>query len=380
MTIQHKPNTGRGGASGDERFEETSSNRVLELTTDALGWIDRELRLQPLNTAARQLLSHVEQAIGRPPVMFEDLPLAADDREALRSFFESGEAALDAILTLECGTTVRYLSARFVSDELRPGWHFCFHDETAVRVAEARVMRQERSRVLSRLASGIVHDINNIMGALLGFADHLAATTRDADEKQFLTRLLRGTRESANMLQRLNQLLRKEPVRREAVSLQQLVANSLQLFHKTAAIRGIEVTAEFAKSLPTVRVVPEDATLAILHLLLYSAASASAPAPITVQVAAETRAALHRGLPTRPYGVIRLLDLGDMQEAQALVTLLQRAEQGLQQHIEQLSGDRSGLLLTILALAFHGAFFEIEPARQGRRCMALWFPAVRREG
>ena len=349
---------------------------LLDLAGDALCWIDPDGTLHAANATMRGLLSAFERDLGRRMVQLADLPLDGEDREALLLLLESQEPCHECVLRLALPGPPRLLRARLQRNELHGGYLMAISDETTRRMMEVRVLRLERLRLLGALTSGLVHDVNNLLSSILGYAAHLASLARDPDEKAFLDGIRRGAREGATMVHKVEQLVRAPALQRRKVRFQQLVEESLQMFARTATLCGIELSTKIDADLPSVRVVPEDAMQAMLHLLLYVRASVRAGTAVQVHATQERRPASRPDLPPRHEAVLRLVDLGDFGEMEALRALLEHPERGLVEQMGKLSGDSTGLLLALLSLATAGGRIECRGPEQGRRVIELKLPAV----
>lgn len=122
------------------------------------------------------------------------------------------------------------------------------------------------------------------------------------------------------------------------------------------------------------RVVAADAIAGILHLCLIAFESGK---PIQISAESEVLDAPRAGLPTRRYGVVRVLDHGDPRIHQQLAAACTGAEHGVAGHLEGLTEDRVAQVLALLSVQAHGGLFRPEPRTDGLRCAGLWFPAAR---
>jgi len=82
-----------------------------------------------------------------------------------------------------------------------------------LKQAQAKVLEQERLRIVGQMASGIAHDFNNALAPILGFCELLCenANLRKNDEKlrEFLDLMRAAAKDAAEVVRRLRELYRK---------------------------------------------------------------------------------------------------------------------------------------------------------------------------
>jgi signal transduction histidine kinase/CheY-like chemotaxis protein len=114
-----------------------------------------------------------------------------------------------------------------------------------LREAQQAMMRQERLRALGQMASGIVHDINNLLAPVVGFADLLlsAEPHLNARTKNYIQIIKTAGEDIAKIVARMGGFYRK---RSEQEVLRPISLN--QLIHQV-----VELTRPFWRDLPQKR-------------------------------------------------------------------------------------------------------------------------------
>jgi PAS domain S-box-containing protein len=84
-------------------------------------------------------------------------------------------------------------------------------DITEKRRMEEQLLQSEKLRALGEMASGLAHDFNNALTAILGNAQLLIYTTKDEDSKEMLQTIEKLAKDSAQTVQRLQDFTRKSP-------------------------------------------------------------------------------------------------------------------------------------------------------------------------
>ena len=135
--------------------------------------------------------------------------------------------------------------------------------ETNEELRQAReiILREERLRALGTMASGIAHDINNVLTPVLAYSDVLLADDQwTPDAKRKLRVLWTCARDIAGMVTRLREFYRKrereEPLRPVTVArlLEQTLALTRPHWHDAPQRRGavISVEQDVAPDVPAV--------------------------------------------------------------------------------------------------------------------------------
>lgn len=353
----------------------TPSGRVdpafLDLLGDGLARLSQDGAIEPLNRVMEELLG----ALGgrRRIARLADMVMEEEDREALAGFLASGEKEHRCVVRVHTGAGDRVLGmvlSRRAEGDILLGCR----DETLARSCEARVRRLERMRLLSGMAEGLVHDLNNVLGGVVGFTEHMTGLSRNPDEIAFLDSIRQTTRDSAGFLQLLVRVLRRESAVPSAIPLRGPVDDVVRLFGKTAGLSSRPLQVSLADELPRVRVVHDDAVQILLHLLLALRQTTARGAEIGMSAAGERRPPASHGLPERSYGVVRLRDGGKPALAGDLQELLENPQRGLREHLDRIRGDSVGLFMSLLSLRASGGDLCFEG--DDRRTVAVLFPAA----
>lgn len=166
------------------------------------------------------------------------LPAAARDQldAALREV-KAGHK-FDLELDLDVATGPRVL--RLVGEPRREngevvgvtGW---LQDVSQRRALEAQLRQSSKLDAVGRLAGGVAHDFNNMMGAVLAATSVLELELAGASPrvKEALDTITRAGQQAASLTRQLLAFSRQQPTRREPVVLDELVRDALQLLGRT---------------------------------------------------------------------------------------------------------------------------------------------------
>jgi len=210
-------------------------------------------RVAPLKTFVGVSLRKEEQVLGVLGVIGSmTRPFAEADHDLLDSFASQAGIALE--------NARLYDRARQAVDTLK--------------ASQEKIVQLERLRALGEMASGVAHDFNNVLAAILGRAQLLRAELDDPRLKQWAEIIERMARDGARTVRRIQEFAR---IRRGhalvTVSLNEVVHDVLEAtsprWKDQAEARGIryEVVRELGET-PAVAGDPSELREALMNLVL----------------------------------------------------------------------------------------------------------------
>ena len=176
------------------RFEQ-----AINHAPDGLIVTDGEGNINLINTAAREILSPDAPVHGK----FCDL-LSPEAMHKLRSQMESANPAGRSTLLTELVYARRIPNQVEIAASRLPGNSIIFsiRDVTERKSLEEQLVSMQRLEVLGQLAGGIVHDLNNILNAVMGTASLMELNAAEADQR-YLKTIMTSSRRGAEMLRQL---------------------------------------------------------------------------------------------------------------------------------------------------------------------------------
>ena len=131
---------------------------------------------------------------------------------------------------------------------------------------QEQLFHSQKMESLGRLAGGIARDMNNVLGAILGFAALLRQDSEDdSPEVQDLDDILTAARRGRDLTGKLLGFARKGVFRKEALDVQQLLREEAD-FLRRGFEKNIEINLHFSESLPPCLGDPEQLALAFVNL------------------------------------------------------------------------------------------------------------------
>jgi signal transduction histidine kinase len=130
---------------------------------------------------------------------------------------------------------------------------------------EARLERSTRLESIGRLAGGVAHDFNNLLTAITGYADLLAATLPEGDQRHDAEQILRAGQRAADLTGQLLAFSRRQVLKPELVQTNDVIA---EMRHMLTRLIGEDVIleVELDPDLPLVMADPGQLEQVIVNL------------------------------------------------------------------------------------------------------------------
>jgi PAS domain S-box-containing protein len=123
-------------------------------------------------------------------------------------------------------------------------------DITDAALLQAKLAHSEKMATIGRLVSGVAHEVNNPLAAILGFTDLLLENPQIPDNaRDDLQIILRETQRTKDIVQDLLSFARQRPVQRELVRVNNVLRQTIKLRSYDFASHGVEVLEEFDEKL-----------------------------------------------------------------------------------------------------------------------------------
>ncbi len=123
-------------------------------------------------------------------------------------------------------------------------------DITDAALLQAKLAHSEKMATIGRLVSGVAHEVNNPLAAILGFTDLLLENPAvPASAREDLQIILQETQRTKDIVQDLLSFARQRPVRRELVQVNSVLRQTIKLRSYDFASHGVEVIEDFEEAL-----------------------------------------------------------------------------------------------------------------------------------
>jgi two-component system, cell cycle sensor histidine kinase and response regulator CckA len=249
--------SGRELAERELRLSEQSYRLLIEEAPYAICRATDSGQLLQVNRSMLEMLGYAPGA--EADLLFRDLPLifvATDGFEAFRRSLLQGDTVqgLDSAWLCRDGRQIQVrIGGRCVRGTSGETLYFDLLAEnvTARKELEARLAQAEKMQAIGQLAGGIAHDFNNLLTVINGYCDLLLAGDESGSRRKNLEIIRQAGERAAGLTQQLLAFSRKQLTRTEAVNLNSIVAEVVQLSRRLIG-ENIRVVEELCENAGTV--------------------------------------------------------------------------------------------------------------------------------
>jgi two-component system, NtrC family, sensor kinase len=141
-------------------------------------------------------------------------------------------------------------------------------DVTDAADLQAKLMHTEKMAALGQLVSGVAHEVNNPLAAIVGFTDLLLENPDVPDAaKEELRVILQEAQRTRVIVQNLLSFARQMPAQREPVQVNSVLRQTLKLRAYDFSNHGVELVEQYKEDLPVVIGDPHQIQQVFLNIL-----------------------------------------------------------------------------------------------------------------
>jgi two-component system NtrC family sensor kinase len=292
-----------------ERLEERSARlrevaasearlaQIVRSASEGIVLLDGDRRVAHLNPAALEILEcNAADATGQPFDRF----LRAPDRVTLwAGLVATRPAPASPVVSRLELTGLRSAGEAFPLEvSLAPlgegpaeGYVLILHDMTEgtrLRMEreqmETQLAQAARMETIGRMISGVAHELNNPLAAILAFSQDLSSQARSPEDREALTTIVQQAQRCRAIVQDLVTFARSKREEREPIAPAELIARVRPAFERQAAAQGARLVIELASKLPLLEVNPQALEQVLTNLLGNAFQALGGPGEVTLRV------------------------------------------------------------------------------------------------
>ncbi|MHB9097380.1 MAG: response regulator [Syntrophales bacterium] len=248
---------------------------------------------------------------------------------------------------------------------------------------EERLRRAEKMEALGQLAGGVAHDLNNVLGVLVGYSELLVEKIpKENPLRRYAFNIQKSSEKGAAIIQDLLTLARRGVAVSEIVNLNRVVADyletpefeNLKIYHPS-----VNFTTAFEKELLNIQGSPVHLSKTLMNLVANAAEAISGGGEVTVRT--ENR---YLDLPILGYDDMRegdyvILTVSDTGRGISSADLDKIFEPFYTKKVMGRSGTGLGLAVVWGTVKDHHGYIDVRSEEGKGSAFTLYFPVVRQE-
>jgi len=187
-------------------------------------------------------------------------------------------------------------------------------DITDIRHLEAQLRHSQKMEAIGRLAGGIAHDINNYIGAITGYCEHLKMTNPDNEHLvERMDSVIAISYKASSLIRQILAFSRKQPIRLGVTNLNEVVEGMARMMRR---LIGEDIALELSpgEGLWSVKADPVQMEQVLMNLLVNAKDAMLEKGTVSVRTSnveiGEEYAAVHPEARPGEYVMISMSDTG----------------------------------------------------------------------
>jgi len=257
----------------------------------------------------------------------------------------------------------------------------CIRNNTDRKNMEERLRRAEKMEALGVLAGGVAHDMNNVLGVLVGYSELLLREVQEGSRAgKYAKSILQGGERAAAIIQDLLTMARRGVSVSEAINMNQIVADSFKTPEfELVKSRHPEILfrSQVEKDLLNVKGSPVHISKTIMNLLSNAAESISGAGEVTITTENRYVDLSIPGYENTQEGEYVVLTVSDTGSGISPADLGRIFEPFYTKKAMGRSGTGLGLAVVWGTMKDHGGYIDVRSEESKGSIFTLYFPATR---
>ncbi len=257
------------------RRSEAQLRAIHDAAVDGIITIDESGVIRELNKAAAGVFGYtIQELIGQNVSILMPSPHAREHDRYIKNYLDTGDAKIIGIgrkvigLRKDGMTFPHYLAVSEIDCTDKSGQRLftgIVRDiserkriEEAAHVRLTEHAHASRLAALGEMASGIAHELNQPLTAIVSFADASKRLLKGGAERiglvdETLSQIAQQGERAGNIIRRLREFVRKGNVERQLISISNVIEDVLNMLDHDLRMQQVEVIRHFEKDAPNIR-------------------------------------------------------------------------------------------------------------------------------
>ncbi len=259
----------------------------------------------------------------------------------------------------------------------------CIHDITERKELAERLKRAEKMEALGALAGGVAHDLNNVLGVLVGYSELLAdQLPADTILRRYADNILKSSVRGAAIIQDLLTLARRGVTVAEVVNLNKLVDD----YFKTPEFEKLKddhpdviISTDLEDGLPNIKGSPVHLGKTIMNLVSNAVEAISGRGEVIVRTANRYLDHPVKGYDEMNEGDYAVLTVSDTGSGISPKDMGKIFEPFYTKKVMGRSGTGLGLAVVWGTVKDHNGYIDVQSEPDEETIFTLYFPVSRQE-
>lgn len=256
------------------REEQEFVRRLVACFPDVIAVLDTDGRYTFVSPRIQELLGYTPEEFVGGALTERPHP---DDREAVMKFFKDLVAGRTAVGAIEYRTRHKDGTWRIFRANASPltdaesnviGVVASARDVTEAKHLEQQLLQSEKLAAIGQMVSGVAHELNNPLTAIIGVSDLLHERAPDESFRRQTELIHKQARKAAGLVQGLLTFSRPSRPHGQQVRIEDLISRAIELQRPMLDGRRISVAFDCAKNLPPVEADPNQLAQVFVNILL----------------------------------------------------------------------------------------------------------------
>jgi len=259
----------------------------------------------------------------------------------------------------------------------------CIRNDTDRKRMEERLQRAEKMEALGVLAGGVAHDLNNVLGVLVGYSELLLREVPEGSRAgRFAKSILQGGERAAAIIQDLLTMARRGVSVSETINMNRIVSDffkSPEFERITQHHPDVLFRSQLEADLFNIKGSPVHLFKTIMNLLANAAESISGAGEVTITTENRYVDAPIPGYEDTQEGEYAVLTVADTGAGIAPADLERIFEPFYTKKVMGRSGTGLGLAVVWGTVKDHGGYIDVLSKENKGSAFTLYFPATRED-